>query len=481
MQMTGGYVRGKFDKRSFRHPGQALTHPGRVLSMPGWAALGVVSAAKSARDCRCRNGEGDAHLLASQRFRRSRRLAHTRLPGVRSLALLLCLHLSAAKAFLPALLRPRSRSVGVRSVVVMNKVRGYYTVSESNGKGWDLMQDEVEGAVFLGNRGARRLFTSGFSHQAPTLASPIKPSDRVKQLNHLRDLQEAHKSLKNEIAQLQKPRGARRVLPSDIMLKSLKKKKLAVKDRIVALTGLLEKKERASEAESAQALRPKRLGQGACASVVLGRDVSTGEEVAIKLEPVEKGGGSRLLHEFTVLRSLKGAPGFPNARYYGTQDIMGTRSDFLVLDRLGPSVDDLWWAETGGAGGLPPHMVLALAAQMLELIRQLHDRGYVHRDLKPENFLFGVAGHTSKTLHLIDLGISRKVPGSNPSSQRAVTEVTVAQGKGSKRSRGAKGGVNDELAGDVGVEAPSSLEFAGTCRCACMLCLLVHAQTQHTH
>ena len=60
----------------------------------------------------------------------------------------------------------------------MNKLRGYYTVSEGNGGGWSLFQEAVEGAVFLGNRGARRRFTAVFSSQGPALASPLKVTDR---------------------------------------------------------------------------------------------------------------------------------------------------------------------------------------------------------------------------------------------------------------------------------------------------------------
>ena len=294
----------------------------------------------------------------------------------------------------------------------MNKLRGYYTVSEGNGGGWSLFQEAVEGAVFLGNRGARRRFTAGFSSQGPALASPLKVTDREKLLNYMRDLEADHARLKREVENLERL-GVYATQSCDIKLKALKKKKLATKDRLAALAKMLDREKLARDSpETAHTQNPKRLGQGACGSVVLGRDISTGEEVAIKFEPVRKGEGSRLAAEFGILRSLKGATGFPVPRYFGTQSIMGEEADFLVMDRLGPSLDDLWWSETGGGGGMAEGTVLTLAAQMLHLLRQLHQRGYVHRDLKPENFLLSNRAsssplHSQFILHLIDFGIAR--------------------------------------------------------------------------
>ena len=206
---------------------------------------------------------------------------------------------------------------------------GYYTVSEENGNKWDLFQDAVEGAVFLGNRGGRRRFTAGFSSQGPALTSPLHLSDRQKLLNHQKDLESYHTNVKKEIKDLEK---AGHVYSCDMKLKALKKKKLALKDRLTSLAALLEKERQSRDPHTAQTVTktPKRLGEGACGSVVLGRCMSSGEEVAIKFEPVVAGEASRLAHEFQVLRSLKGVTGFPSPRYFGTQSIMGKECDFMV-------------------------------------------------------------------------------------------------------------------------------------------------------
>eukprot|EP00802_Teleaulax_amphioxeia_P013262 Tamp_13311.p1 GENE.Tamp_13311~~Tamp_13311.p1 ORF type:complete len:274 (+),score=45.29 Tamp_13311:657-1478(+) len=139
---------------------------------------------------------------------------------------------------------------------------------------------------------------------------------------------------------------------------------------------------------------------------------------------------------------------------------MGEEADFLVMDRLGPSLDDLWWSETGGAGGMEEGHVMTLATQMLHLLRQLHERGYVHRDLKPENFLLAHGkreGEASSTgnlhlitgnLHLIDFGIARRAPDCSEEGCDASMSVPSA------------------AAGDVTEEEEEDKAFAGTCRYA---------------
>ena len=37
----------------------------------------------------------------------------------------------------------------------------------------------------------------------------------------------------------------------------------------------------------------------------------------------------------------------------------------MVMDMLGPSLEDLWWATTGGSGGFSPETVINLADQMI--------------------------------------------------------------------------------------------------------------------
>jgi serine/threonine protein kinase len=97
--------------------------------------------------------------------------------------------------------------------------------------------------------------------------------------------------------------------------------------------------------------------------------------------------------------------------------------------------------------------VMELGGKMLELLRQLHERGYVHRDLKPENFLLGKRGAAERVLYLIDLGIARRAP----DCSSAGCDV----GMGLAGAAGAGGGIEEAEA-----EGEGGQEFAGTCRFA---------------
>jgi len=75
---------------------------------------------------------------------------------LQSLAIVLfCAALPPVSAFLLTQRLPETRYQNVIPSLIplsMNKMRGYYTISEENGNGWSLFQDGIEGAVFLGNR-----------------------------------------------------------------------------------------------------------------------------------------------------------------------------------------------------------------------------------------------------------------------------------------------------------------------------------------
>jgi len=48
--------------------------------------------------------------------------------------------------------------------------------------------------------------------------------------------------------------------------------------------------------------------------------------------------------------------------------------------------------------------------QMLESIKNIHDKGYIHRDIKPQNFVMSndnEPGKKHKTVYLVDFGLSK--------------------------------------------------------------------------
>ena len=149
----------------------------------------------------------------------------------------------------------------------------------------------------------------------------------------------------------------------------------------------------------------KRIGSGTFGLVFSAKNVNTNEFVAIKLEPTAQ--VDTLTHEAAVLMKLSGIPGIPNLRYYGVPD----HNRYMAIDLLGKSLQTV---SSDYKKSVPIGIVGMYAKQMVQIIRAVHERGFVHRDIKPPNFMIGGAKknesnetETHDKLFLIDFGMAR--------------------------------------------------------------------------
>lgn len=142
-----------------------------------------------------------------------------------------------------------------------------------------------------------------------------------------------------------------------------------------------------------------KIGSGSFGEIYAGTNVHTGEEVAIKLEPL-KSKHPQLLYESKIYRVLQGGYGIPSVKWFGSEGDYNV----LVIDLLGPSLEDLF-NYCGKKFSLKT--VLMLADQMLHRLEYMHSRSYIHRDVKPDNFLIGT-GARKHVCHIIDFGLAKK-------------------------------------------------------------------------
>lgn len=142
-----------------------------------------------------------------------------------------------------------------------------------------------------------------------------------------------------------------------------------------------------------------KIGSGSFGEIYAGTNVHTGEEVAIKLEPL-KSKHPQLLYESKIYRVLQGGYGIPSVKWFGSEGDYNV----LVIDLLGPSLEDLF-NYCGKKFSLKT--VLMLADQMLHRLEYMHSRSYIHRDVKPDNFLIGT-GSRKHVCHIIDFGLAKK-------------------------------------------------------------------------
>ncbi|XP_031482574.1 casein kinase 1-like protein 10 [Nymphaea colorata] len=143
----------------------------------------------------------------------------------------------------------------------------------------------------------------------------------------------------------------------------------------------------------------RKIGSGSFGELHLGLNIQTGEEVAIKLEPV-KTKHPQLHYESKLYVLLQGGTGIPNLKWFGVEG----EYNVMVIDLLGPSLEDLF---NYCNRKFTLKTVLMLADQLINRIEYVHSRGFIHRDIKPDNFLMGL-GRKANQVYIIDFGLAKK-------------------------------------------------------------------------
>ena len=194
-------------------------------------------------------------------------------------------------------------------------------------------------------------------------------------------------------------------------LRKLKAQKLMAKDRIRNCEDLIHRLQRSDGEE---------LGHGSFGRVLLGRSLIDGDneeeaECAIKVIPLGDSTDdvpSQVASEASVLAAMAGEPGFPALRYHGKQELVldgrPLPCEIVVMELLGPSLEELSWAASAGTC-FSPGCVMRVAHQALERLQRLHDRGWVHLDISPAQFCVGASGQRRGTLYLVDFGTSARL------------------------------------------------------------------------
>ena len=147
----------------------------------------------------------------------------------------------------------------------------------------------------------------------------------------------------------------------------------------------------------------KKIGSGSFGDIHMGINITTKKEVAIKFES-STARYLQLFDEKRVYEVLQGGLGVPRIHWFGVDQLTGRDYNILVMDLLGPSLEDLFHF---CSRRFTMKTVLMLAEQMIKRVEFMHSKCYIHRDIKPNNFLMGVDAQRN-VLSLIDLGLAKK-------------------------------------------------------------------------
>jgi len=143
----------------------------------------------------------------------------------------------------------------------------------------------------------------------------------------------------------------------------------------------------------------RKIGSGSFGDIYLGTNISTGEEVAIKLECI-KTRHPQLHIESKFYKMMQGGVGIPTIKWCGSEGDYNV----LVMELLGPSLEDLF---NFCSRRFSLKTVLLLADQLISRVDYIHSRNFIHRDIKPDNFLMGL-GKKGNLVYIIDFGLAKK-------------------------------------------------------------------------
>jgi hypothetical protein len=287
---------------------------------------------------------------------------------------------------------PRSAARDKREGFVQPKKRSYIILPADGGfsngdAGWTLWQESEAGSVLVGTRRARRRRQQMSEHWRKIMSlggvEGAEPEDVAKRLHVALELIEKERAdINNTLHELERGNKGADVLASKV--KQLKVRKLHLKDDALRIQNALAVATNASE-----------LGEGSFGRVFLGKETGGGD-VAVKVEDVARAMAdagaldlvqmssidddsdddddevsgtdidvsSRLpktkkqAQRMTPLRleekmltrvcSVSGPAGFPKVHHFGEQKVFGRASHVLVMDLLGPSLEEMSWAVSAG-------------------------------------------------------------------------------------------------------------------------------------
>lgn len=156
-----------------------------------------------------------------------------------------------------------------------------------------------------------------------------------------------------------------------------------------------------------------KIGEGAFGAIYKGKNVRTGEPVAIKVEPL-KHETNLLKNEARIYQYLKGGTGIPQVKWFGVDDA----NNYMVINLLGESLQH----NINTYGTFSLLNAISIGIQMIERIQYVHECGLIHRDVKPDNFLFGLNEQRDR-LYIIDFGFCKKCSNPPPTPPKKMTSI----------------------------------------------------------
>ena len=143
-----------------------------------------------------------------------------------------------------------------------------------------------------------------------------------------------------------------------------------------------------------------KLGSGAFGQIYKCLNKKTNKLYAAKIESYDTQ-NPQLQKESKIINEMKGSFGFP----YLYEVINKTQDLIIIIDLLGPNLEDIMYNLPGRKFSIKT--ALMISNQILQRLKDLHEKGFIHRDIKPENFVIG-RKPKERIIYMIDFGLSKR-------------------------------------------------------------------------
>ena len=144
----------------------------------------------------------------------------------------------------------------------------------------------------------------------------------------------------------------------------------------------------------------KKIGEGSFGAVFLAKD-NKQSLFAVKVE--EKPTKERLRNEYNIYKKIlrnRDISGIPQVyNLIETPDY-----NILVMELLGSSLENVFQKYEKN---IKINTIYKLALDIITILEQFHNRGFIHRDIKPNNFLFNYDKPYNQ-IYLMDFGLSKQ-------------------------------------------------------------------------
>lgn len=142
----------------------------------------------------------------------------------------------------------------------------------------------------------------------------------------------------------------------------------------------------------------KKINQGSFGALYQGKNIRTGELIAVKIEKRTEQSTNTLKYEANVYNYLKDVEGFIRLKWFGKDE----KYNYLVINFLGNSLKNITNYTENNL-----ELVLHFGKKIINKLMTLHENNIIHRDIKPDNILLN-ADNSFEDIFLIDFSFCKK-------------------------------------------------------------------------